>query len=206
MSMENQIAELGIFNAENIRSAEYMNTLASEALRVGFYTEADMDKIRLGLMNTLATVIGYYSDGESASVRTDTAKGFLGCIQFNCDTYLRSLADHKKAAEMLRDVKLEEIYNRGYMINKKIAEECRRVFENVKYTRHMDAPESYNRAIDVSIPHFLKNYDPRFNAQDKLYISISAYGIKGPFHIEGTLTMLRGLLAQNKGENSDIIL
>lgn len=206
MPMENQIAALAIFNSENISPADYMNTLAAEALRVGFYKEGDIDKIRMGLMNTLATVIGYHSDGESASVRTDTAKSFLGCIQYNCDTYLKSLGDHKNAAEMMKNIKLEEIYNRGYVLNKKIAEECRRVFENVKYTRHMDAPESYNRAIDTSIPRYLNSYDPRFNAQDKLYISISSYGIKGPCHIDGTLAMLQGMLAQNKGKKSDIVL
>ena len=204
--MENQVIAFGTFNADNINPADYMNTLAAEALRIGFYTEADIDKIRLGLMNTLATVIGYHSDGESASVRTDTAKGFLQCIQYNCDTYLKSLGDHQKAGEMLKDVKVEELYSRGYVTNKKIAEECRRVFENVKYTRHLDAPESYNRAIDVRIPNYLASYDPRFNAQDKLYVSIASYGITGPFHIDGALTMLQKMLEMNKGKKSDIVL
>jgi len=206
MTNENQVIAFGPFDESSINPAEYMNTLAAEALRTGLYTEADVEKIRLGLMNTLASVIGYHSGGESASVRTDTAKEFLGCIQYNCDTYLKSLGDHRKAAEMLKDVNTEELYSRGYIINKKIAEECRRVFENVKYTRRSDAPESCLRAIDVRIPHYLDAYDPRFNAQDKLYVSISAYKIAGPFHIDGVLSMLQKLLEINKGKESDIIL
>jgi len=206
MMTEKNIIEFGGLDPQNIDSADYTNTLAAEALRVGLYTDADIDRIRLGLINTLAAVIEYYSGGESTSVRMDKANDFMACIQFNCDTYLKTLGDHKTAAEMLRDVRTEELYNRGYARNKELVEECRRVFENVKYTRLSEAPASYYRAIDVQIPHYLDNYDPRFNAQDKLYVTIAAYDIKGPFRISNVLVMLHKLLRVNKGKKSDIEL
>lgn len=89
--------------AENIKRRDYTATLAAEALRAGIYTESDVDKLRRGLMDTLAVVIGYSSSGESSSVRLDTANGFMQCILYNCDTCLLACGNDYEAAQMLRE-------------------------------------------------------------------------------------------------------
>ena len=93
--------------AENIKRRDYTATLAAEALRAGIYTESDVDKLRRGLMDTLAVVIGYSSRGESSSVRLDTANGFMQCILYNCDTCLLACGNDYEAAQMLREIKQE---------------------------------------------------------------------------------------------------
>ncbi len=192
--------------AENIKRRDYTATLAAEALRAGIYTEADVDKIRRGLMDMLAVVIGYSSRGESSSVRLDAANGFMQCILYNCDTCLLSLGNDYEAARLLKDVKIEELYNRGYAVNRERHAEAKRLFANVRYTRPMDAPKAYNHAVDVLIPHYLDAYDARLNAHDKLYFSIPAYKIRGPFTIEGTVDMLKALYERQKGNTDAIVL
>lgn len=192
--------------AENIKRHEYTTTLAAEALRAGIYTEADVDKIRRGLMDTLTVVIGYSSRGESSSVRLDTANGFMQCILYNCNTCLLASGNDYQAAQMLKEIKTEELYNRGYAINRERHAEAKRLFANVRYTRPLDAPKPYNHGVDVLIPRYLDTYDPRLNAQDKLYFSIPAYKIRGPFTIEGTVDMLNKLYERQKGSASAIVL
>lgn len=192
--------------AENIKRRDYTATLSAEALRAGLYTESDIDRIRRELMDTLAIVIGYASRGESTSVRLDTANGYMQCILYNCDTCLLQCGDNLAAAELLHDVKIEELYNRGYAVNRERLKEAKRLFANVRYTRPTNVPAAYNHAVDVLIPHYLAAYDPRLNAQDKLYFSIPAYKLRGPFTIEGTVDMLRSLYERQNGNADAIVL
>ena len=199
-----QLTNQSAFLPENLRRSDYTNTLAAEAARIGLYTEDDILAIQTGLMNTLAVVIGYASKNESTSVRLDKANDYLACILYNCDTYLLTLSDPIKAAEHLKSLPIEEMYNRGFAINRDLFREAKRLFANVRYTRLHDGSKTYNRALDVLLPHYLGAYDPRFNAQEKLFMSIPSLGIRGPFHMDETVSMLTRLLEIQKGRLSDV--
>ncbi len=201
---ELQLTNQSAFQPENLRRSDYTNTLAAEAARIGLYTEDDILAIQTGLMNTLAVVIGYATKNESTSVRLDKANEYLGCVLYNCDTYLLTLNDPFAAAEQLKSIPMEELYNRGFAINREHYQKAKRLFANVRYTRLHDGSKTYNRAIDILLPHYLGSYDPRFNAQDQLYMSIPSMGVKGPFHMDETVTMLEKLLAVQKGRQSDL--
>ncbi len=201
---ELQLTSQNGFQPENLRKSDYTNTLAAEAARIGLYTEDDILSIQTGLMNTLAVVIGYATKNESTSVRLDKANDYLACILYNCDTYLLTLNDPMTAADYLKSMSIEEMYNRGFAINRDHFREAKRLFANVRYTHLHDGSKTYNRAIDILLPHYLGAYDPRFNAQDKLFMSIPSLGIRGPFHMDETVTMLTRLLEIQKGRKSDV--
>ena len=201
---ELQLTNQSAFQPENLRRSDYTNTLAAEAARIGLYTEDDILAIQTGLMNTLAVVIGYASKNESTSVRLDKANDYLACILYNCDTYLLTQSDPITAAEHLKSLPIEEMYNRGFAINRDLFREAKRLFANVRYTRLHDGSKTYNRALDVLLPHYLGAYDPRFNAQEKLFMSIPSLGIRGPFHMDETVSMLTRLLEIQKGRLSDV--
>ena len=202
---ELQLTNQNAFCPENLRKSDYTNSLAAEAVRIGLYTEDDMIAIHAGLMNALAVVIGYATKNESTSVRLDRANDYLACILYNVDTYLLSLSDPMQAADHLKSIPVEEMYNRGYAVNRDLFREAKRLFANVRYTRLHDGSKTYNRAIDILLPHYLGSYDPRFNAQDKLFMSIPSLGIRGPFHMGETVAMLTKLLQIQKGRASDIL-
>lgn len=203
---DRQLVSQNTFLPENLRREDYTNTLMAEAVRIGVFTEADVLAVQKGLMDALAVVIGYASKNESTSVRLDKANEYLGCILYNCDTYLLTLQDPQKAAEELRSIPMEELYNRGFAINRDHFQRAKRLFANVRYTRLHDGSKTYNRAIDVLLPHYLAAYDPRFNAQDQLYMSIPSLHIRGPFHMGAAADMLEGLLTLQKGRQSDVEL
>ncbi len=186
------------FAPENLRREDYTNSLAAEAVRTGLWTEDDLLSLQTGLMNTLAVVIGYATKNESTSVRLDKANEYLGGVLYNCDTYLLTVGSPMEAVELLRTVPMEELYNRGFAINRDLFREAKRLFANVRYTRLHDGSQTYNRAIDILLPHYLASYDPRFNPQDQLYMSIPSLGIRGPFHMDCVVTMLQKLLERQK--------
>ena len=191
---------------ENLDRADYANSLAAEALRVGLYSESDITRIQSDMMNALAEVIGYATGGESSSVKTDSARKFAKSLLYNIDTYLLSLPTPDAAAAELRERRMSELYGKGYVLNKKRYEDAKHLWAKVRYSRLKDADEAYNKTLDRYFRNYLAAYDPRTSAHDKIYLSMPKQGIRGAFHIDGAVEVLKKLLALNEGRPADAVV
>lgn len=193
-------------NPDNISLLDYTNTLAAEAFRIGLFDEADIARIQAGLMETLAEVIGYYSGSKSTSIQTDKAKVFGQSILFNVDAHLLSLGDHHAAIEELRNKKLNELYGRGYLINSRRFEQAKVLYARVRYTRLKDGSSEYNKTLDVKLKNYFADYDPRFTAHSKAYITLGEYGIRGAFRIDQMAEVLTKLIELGTGRKADVVV
>ena len=128
MNENNALISGNSLNTANLDLDNYTSTLAEEALRIGIYTEDDISRIQIGLMEALSEVIGFYTKGESTSVKIDHASEFSKSILYNADTYLLSLNNHDSAAELLKERKMSELYGKGYLINKGYYEKAKVLF------------------------------------------------------------------------------
>jgi len=206
MSDQTALTYGGGLNPERIDFSNYASTLAEEALRCGLYTDEDVSRIQMGLMESLSEVIGFYTKGESTSVKMDRAAEFSKSILYNADTYLRSLGDIQAAAEMLKDRKMSELYGKGYLINKGHYEKAKVLFGKARYGRLKEGSAEYNKTLDKYLYNYLKLYNPKFNAHDRLYVNLPEVGFKGGFHIDRVVELLEAIITLNSGRQSDIIL
>ena len=196
---EHGLTARGLIDPGKLDRDNYAQSLAEEALRTGIMTEADVERIRGDLLTVLAQVIGYKTGGESTNVSTEEARILSESLLYNIGTALRAEGDPDTAARIMKERPMEELYARGYQINKKLFEEARTLWNRVRYTRLRDGGEEYDRAIDKRIRIYLEKYDPRTSAHDKLYLSLPKYRIRGAFHIRGAVAVLRRLLEVNGG-------
>lgn len=194
------------FEVKNINKADYTNTLAAEALRTGFYSSNDLDKVKSGVMEALAEVVKLYTKNESSSVRTDTARDLAASLLYNIDTYLLSLKNDETAARTLLERNPIELYGKGYLINEKIYKEALVYFGKVRYTRLKTNDEAYNKTLDKYYKNYLSSYSAKFSAHNKIYLTLLHFGINGAFHIDEALEVLKKLLEINKGKQSDFII
>lgn len=193
-------------NPENISLLDYTNTLAAEAFRIGLFDETDIARLQNGLMETLSEVIGYYSGNKSTSIQTDKAKVFGQSILFNVDAHLLGLGDHHAAIEELRNRKLNELYGRGYLINSRRFEQAKVLYARVRYTRLKDGSAEYNKTLDVKLKNYFADYDPRFTAHSKAYITLGEYGIRGAFRIDQMAEVLTKLIELGTGRKADVVV
>ncbi len=193
-------------NPENISLLDYTNTLAAEAFRIGLFDETDIARLQNGLMETLSEVIGYYSGNKSTSIQTDKAKVFGQSILFNVDAHLLSLGDHHAAIGELRNKKLNELYGRGYLINSRRFEQAKVLYARVRYTRLKDGSAEYNKTLDVKLKNYFADYDPRFTAHSKAYITLGEYGIRGAFRIDQMAEVLTKLIELGTGRKADVVV
>ncbi len=194
------------FDPSRIDPANYASTLAEEALRCGIYTDEDVSWIQMGLMESLSEVIGFYTKGESTSVKTDRAAEFSKSILYNADTYLRSLMNHGVACEQLKGKKMSELYGKGYFINKQRVEKAKILYKKARFTRLSEGSVEYNKTLDKYLYNYLKMYDPKFSAHDRLYVNLPEVGFKGGFRINRVIDLLEAILKLNVGPQSDIVL
>lgn len=196
----------GELNPAHLDPANYTSTLAEEALRCGIYSEEDISWIQMGLMESLSEVIGFYTKGESTSVKMESASEFSKSILYNADTYLKSLGNHLSAAELLKARKMSEIYGKGYLINKNHYEKAKVLFGKARYTRLKEGSAEYNKTLDKYLYNYLKMYNPKFSAHDRLYVNLPEIGFKGGLHIDRVVDFLEAIIKYNAGRQSDIIL
>ena len=191
---------------ENISRADYTNSLVAEAQRTGIISDTDVDLIRVELMNSLAEVIGYFTKNESSSVKKETARKLSLSMMSNIDTYLCSLNNHELALATLKDRRAIESYGKGYLINKKHFENAKHLYGKVRFTRLKNGGDAYDRTLDKYFHNYLKDYNPMFTAQDKIYITLTRFGIKGAYHIDEAVDVLNRLLEINEGRKSDVVI
>ena len=200
---ENGIISRNSFDPANINKDDYTNSIAAEALRVGIYSEEDVERIRTDLLNALAEVIGYYTKNESSSLKMHSAQKLSRSMMYNIDTYLLSLADVSKALETLRERKPSELYGKGYLINQKYYKSATVLYGKARYSRLKNASEEYNKTLDKYFKNYLSTYDPRFSANDKIFLSLTEYGLDGAYHIDGAVNALQKIIEINSGNRAD---
>lgn len=176
---EKQIISHNTFDEINIDKSRYTQSLAAEACRIGLITEDDVGNIRMKMMEQLAVVVEMYTQSKSTSVRTDTAKRLMDSMLFNIDTYLLSLNDHEKALEKLFLNKYDQLYGNGFLINRKSFENAKMLYAKARYSRRSLASEAYERTMGKDLYEYLKQYDPKFSAHDKLTVNLPEVGFKG---------------------------
>ena len=201
---ERGIAPISKIDPSKLDKNNYADSLAAEAERVGIFTEADTARIRGELLGVLGDVIGYSSEGKSSSVTTDRAGQMAKSILYNIGTVLKSAPTPDAAARTMKEKPMKELYAEGYAINRKKWEEAKRLWGRVRYTRLRDGGEDYDKAIDKNIRIYLRDYDPRLSAHDKLYLTLPKFGIRGAFHIGGAVAVLNRLLEANTGRTGTV--
>jgi len=200
------LASGGELNPARIDVTNYTSSLAEEALRAGIYTEEDIGRIQMGLMESLSDVIGFYTKGESTSVKKDSASEFSKSILYNADTYLLSLGSHTEAAEQLKERKISELYAKGYLINKGYYEKAKVLYGKARYGRLKEGSAEYNKTLDKYLYNYLKMFNPKFTAHDRLYVNLPEVGFKGGLHINRVVELLEAIIKLNAGRQADIIL
>lgn len=203
---ETSLSARGTLDPSRISRKDYTNSLAAEGLRSGLLTDGDIDRIRADLMTCLAEVIGYYTKGKSTSVKAETARKLSLSMLYNIDTYLLSLHDDNEAVRVVGERRMSELYGKGYLINSKLFEEAKALYGKVRFTRLKDGGAEYDKTLDRYFYNYLSSYDPRFTAQDKIFLSLKKYGADGAFHIDGAVESLKKLLDVNRGRVSDVIV
>lgn len=158
-----------------------------------FLTPEETAALQLRMTEVLADEVYRYNNGQSSSVRTETAQSLLESILYAVTAYLATQPD---PATALKTHDINELREKGVVLLRQYVAECRELLPKVKATRVQTDLIAYNHTIDECFEAFFSRYDPRFQAQETpaglidypLYLD--DWSVTGVLYIRNYLTQL----------------
>ncbi len=155
-------------NINNLERNRYALSLLDEACRTGATDSSVVAIFHNQLLSILADLILKYTRGRSSSVRSETAQVILESILYSIDAALLSLNDPDSSLDMLRNLRLDNVYENGLALVNSVFTESKIIYEEIALGKLTVNNLSYNSAIDKDLPLFFEKYDPVFKAHDHM--------------------------------------
>lgn len=168
MRMRREIVESKKPIKEENLSYPYTISLLREGFRIGLLNQKIINRVQEQIMEILKDLIMRYTNGESTSVKTDTAESILNSILYSLDAYLNKFPHPEERIAFLKTENIHKIYENGVKCVTTYLTETKALYEEIKKTK-LDLPlEVYNASIDEDLPSFFQNYGIIFNAHDTM--------------------------------------
>lgn len=161
-----QLEKIGIIDKQSLSEKHYFSSLLEQARQKALLSDGEMEKIQRATYLLLAKETAHYNNGNSSSVRIETAQSLLKSIFFTIGMALKTYEDPADALEAIRQDNLENLFEQGMrQIYAKIAA-TRAIHRRI--VQHLfSTPNIYYRATVVdAIYGFFKLYCPAFQAQE----------------------------------------
>ncbi len=151
---------------ENLNKYRYTLSLLQEGIRIGVFDEQIINRIQIEIAAILKDLIRRYTNGESSSVRTETAEKLMNSVFYALDAYMTSFNDPEQSLVCLKTESILKIYEKGIRLITLCLADAKMLYREIRQKK-LDVPfEVYNTSIDEALPDFFKNYEIVFDAHD----------------------------------------
>lgn len=150
---------------ENLDKANYLQSLLNEAVRLKLLSTEEVEGLRIQMAQMLAEKTGSYTQGDSSSLKVETAQEIMISIIYTLDFYLKSLLNTGECVVALKSMKLMDIYSKGKELIKTAVEEAKKLYDLVQKNKISTDNYAYNDTIEA-LSGFFRDYNPMFAAHD----------------------------------------
>lgn len=199
MSVGGRVRCLRIISDSELDERRYLITLSEKAAERGMLTDNDLVRIQSQLFALIARQADKLTRGESSSVTAETAVNLTESVFFTVGVRLKREGIPDRAAELLRDISVEKLFDEGMDDIRRMMTAAKRLQRSVT-ERLFDTPNVfYVGTARGGIDGFFRLYRPQFGAHE---VHITAdYPLLGTNPrldgIEFIAAYLRGIAAEN---------
>lgn len=179
-------------NKHKLDINQYTISLLKQSYAAGLVDEGTINRFQMQTQDILKDLILQYTNGESSSVRVETAERILISILYCIDAYTAVFKNPEDALEFIKKEDFKKIYFKGYKYVKQCIQDCRIKYKNM-LEKKLDIPLfTYNDTLDSGLSNFFKVYDIKFNAHDTMTsidypLVFDDMNIRGVFYIRNYL-------------------
>ncbi len=186
----NELTAMSGFDESRLERDNYTLSLSAEALRCGFCTAAQHDAVQAQALDLLAERILLYTDGQSTSVKNDTALQLFRSILYCCDLSMMKEPVENAAKRLFSDG-LEAVFYDGMIIGKELTLKAAAGLRTVRENRIRADSVPYNLLLNADLYKLLQSYDLRYDAAQNLMkvdyamptVNRNVNGISGVLHM-----------------------
>lgn len=185
-----------LIRKENLDPSHYTISLLQEGFRVRLIDETSLRRIQGSIMLILKDLIQRYTQGESTSVKIETAETILNSVYYALDAWLRSQDNPESGITFLKTGHVREIYEKGIRLVAACVAETKLLFEEIREKKLEVGLEAYKLSIEEDLPEFFRNYGVLFKAHETMCdmdypLAFELAGVEGIFYIRRYLENLQ---------------
>ena len=162
----NNLEKQHLIKRESLHPAFYLQSLLQETYRLKLFTDSEFENIQLQSIQLLAKQTERYTDGESSSVKVETAQSILQSIFYSIGIYLKSFPDADMSIAVLKQKPLLELYRHGQKLIEKQLDSAQQLLKAIQNDSIVTDNYAYHDTIQNGIPIFFSAYDADFGAHD----------------------------------------
>ncbi len=144
----------------------YFLSLLQAASETGILSASDVSRIELEAVERMAASLRSYTGGESTSVRAELAEAVMSSVLYTAGLALAALPTPDDAAKALRDKPLCALFDAGREKLKAKLFTIQKLGEFLKSNHKKTHSVYYRQAVTKLAARFLKEYEPRFFADN----------------------------------------
>jgi hypothetical protein len=196
VSESKDITSPTLLRKENLNSSHYTMSLLQEGFRVGLIDESFLRRIQGDFMLIVKELILRYTQGESTSVKLETAETILHSVYYALDALLSSYDNPESGIALLKTGHVREIYEKGIGLVAACVAETKILFEEIRKNKLEVGLEAYELSIGEDLPEFFRNYGVVFKAHETMCgmdypLVFDITGVEGIFYIRQYLENLQ---------------
>lgn len=161
---EENLIKYEIIKKQNLSEEEFFNDLLSKAYEKNLIDEEFLKRIYFERLQSLQTLLKYYTKDESSSVMVETAESLLKSINYTISIYLKRFKTVDDIIEKLKNESIDTILKKGNKVIKANVEYSRNLLKKINKNKLKVGNYSYDDTVDYGLSIFFKEYDDFFEA------------------------------------------
>ena len=155
----NNIEKIYLLKREDLNQEYYFQSFLQQAYVLKLLTDSEFENIQLQSIQLLSKETERYTNGESSSVKVETAQNILQSIFYCIGTYLKSFPDTDLSVTTLKQKPLSELYHQGTNLIVLQFTSAKQLFESIQKHSLVTDNIAYNDTLQNGISAFFSDYD-----------------------------------------------
>lgn len=151
---------------ELLNQEYYFQSLLQYAYSNNLLNKEQFENIQIQIIGILKELVGYYTMGESTSVRVEVAESLLLSIYYTISLFLKNSFKAIESIDLIKKNNIKEIFNKGQKLLKVKFNECTTLLEYITKTKILIKNYAYIDTMEYGIPLFFKEYNFRYESHE----------------------------------------
>jgi len=151
---------------ELLNQEYYFQSLLQYAYSNNLLNKEQFENIQIQIIGILKELVGYYTMGESTSVRVEVAESLLLSIYYTISLFLKNNFKAIESIDLIKKNNIKEIFNKGQKLLKVKLNECTTLLEYITKTKILIKNYAYIDTMEYGIPLFFKEYNFRYESHE----------------------------------------
>ena len=161
-----KIIKYEVIKREDLNEEYFLNDLLSKAYEKKLIEDKALEKIYFERLQSLQTLLKYYTKDDSSSVMVETAESLLKCINYTISIYLKKFESVNEMLEKLKNESIDNMLKKGNIIIKANVEYSRSLLKRIQKNKLNVGNYSYDDTVYYGLSIFFKQYDDFFGAHE----------------------------------------